>query len=427
MAEPGTAFRKFLILWSGRLISAVGSGLTAFGLAVHVYRQTGKAAAVATVPLLAFLPALLLGAPAGVLADRHDRRLLMAAGDLLSAAGPAFILACLALGRLTFWQVCVGVAVSSAFSSLIEPAYRATVSDLLDRDQYTKAAGLAHAAGSAQYLISPILAWFLLTVSDLRLLLVLDIATFLITCLAALAVRRGLPSKPQAPAEPFRRSFAAGWAAIARKRGILELALAASLATFFLGIIQTLSAPMILAFADSAVLGSVETISAAGMLAGGVLMGICPIRSRHRAILSVSLFSAGLAMVLFGLRENIGLIAVSGFLFFAMLPPANACLDYLARTNIDASAQGRAWGLIGFISQLGYAAAYACAGILADRVFSPRLVPEGAFAGTLGRVFGTGAGRGAGALISVSGLLLSATAVALNGAQAIRALEPGRN
>ncbi len=36
-------------------------------------------------------------------------------------------------------------------------------------------------------------------------------------------------------------------------------------------------------------------------------------------------------------------------MFFAAFPVANNCLDYLARTNIAEEAQGRAWGLIGFI------------------------------------------------------------------------------
>ena len=70
-------FSKFMLLWTGELISAVGGGLTSFGLGVYVFHQTGSAASMATVMLLAFLPTLLLSVPAGVLADRYDRRVLM--------------------------------------------------------------------------------------------------------------------------------------------------------------------------------------------------------------------------------------------------------------------------------------------------------------------------------------------------------------
>ena len=72
---------RFLLLWSGELISAIGSGLTSFGLGVYIFQRTGSAANMALVSLLAFLPTLLLSAPAGVLADRYDRRLLMMAGE----------------------------------------------------------------------------------------------------------------------------------------------------------------------------------------------------------------------------------------------------------------------------------------------------------------------------------------------------------
>lgn len=73
-------FNRFLLLWSGELVSAIGGGLTSFGLGVYIFQQTGSAADMALVTLLAFLPTLLLSVPAGVLADRYDRRLLMMLG-----------------------------------------------------------------------------------------------------------------------------------------------------------------------------------------------------------------------------------------------------------------------------------------------------------------------------------------------------------
>lgn len=72
-----SGFRKFLLLWAGKLISSIGGGLTSFGLAVYVFNETGSAASMAIVSLLAFFPTLILSAPAGVLADRYDRRLLL--------------------------------------------------------------------------------------------------------------------------------------------------------------------------------------------------------------------------------------------------------------------------------------------------------------------------------------------------------------
>lgn len=115
-------------------------------------------------------------------------------------------------------------------------------------------------------------------------------------------------------------------------------------------------------------------------------------------------------MICFGLRENLVLICVSGFGFFTMLPFANNCLDYLVRTNIAEALQGRAWGLIGFLSQIGYVVAYNLSGLLADGI---------------GSQLGIGVGRGAAAVIMVSGVLLGIIALGIYPIKAVRELEKG--
>ena len=154
--KKGKSFNKFLLLWTGELVSSIGGGLTSFGLGVYIFQQTGSAASMALVTLLGFLPTLVLGIPAGVLADRYDRRLLMMIGDGCSALGIIYILICMMSGGAQLWQICVGVFVSAVFSALLEPSYRATITDLLTREEYSKASGLVSLAGSARYLFSQI-------------------------------------------------------------------------------------------------------------------------------------------------------------------------------------------------------------------------------------------------------------------------------
>lgn len=425
MNQNHKSFKKFLLLWAGQFIAAIGNGLTSFGLGVYVFEQTGKASAMALVTLLAFLPSLLLSPLAGVLADRYDRRILMVMGDGLSAVGLVFILIGVLQGQFSLWQICAGVVISSVFSALLEPAYKATVSDLLTEDQYARASGLVQIAGSAKYLISPLIAGFLLAVTDIKWLLIIDICTLFVTVVSTLAVRKGLVSKQNAASgsHSLVLEFQEGWQAITRNQGVLLLVVMTSLLTFFLGFIQTLFTPMILAFADSSKLGTAETISASGMLVTSVIIGAKSIDKGYARMLSVSLFFAGIFMAMFGLRENMVLICIAGFLFFAMLPFANTSLDVLIRTNIENSLQGRAWGLIGIISQFGYVLAYALSGILADYVFTPLLLPQGALAGTVGRFVGVGAGRGTGLLIITAGLLLSVTSLVLYRIKAVRQLD----
>lgn len=106
-----------------------------------------------------------------------------------------------------------------------------------------------------------------------------------------------------------------------------------------------------------------------------------------------------------------------------MLPIANTSLDFLLRTNIGNDLQGRAWGLIGVISQLGYVAAYALSGPLADYVFKPLLLKKGILAKSVGKITGTGNGRGAGLLIVIAGILLCVTSLTLRHIKSLKMLE----
>ncbi len=401
-------FGKFLLLWSGELISSIGGGLTSFGLGVYIFQQTGSAAGMALVTLLGFLPTLLLSVPAGVLADRFDRRLLMMIGDGCSALGILFILICMMRGGASLAQICIGVFVSSTFSALLEPSFRATITDLLTKEEFSKASGLVSLAGSARYLFSPVIAGFLLAVSDVKVLLMIDIATFFLTVISAAVVRRGLGTQIAEKKEAFFASMKEGWQILCKKKGILILVAVSSAIALFMGMFQILAEPLILSFEDAKTLGIAETVCACGMLVSGILLGIKGIKSHFVRTLALALCAAGVFMTGFGLFENMILICIFGFLFFASLPFANNCLDYLVRTNIPEDAQGRVWGLVGFISQLGYVVAYAVSGVSAD---------------ALGKIGGRGVGRGSAFVIITAGILLALTAATIPALKHIRALE----
>ena len=401
-------FGKFLLLWAGELISSIGGGLTSFGLGVYIFQKTGSAAGMALVTLLGFLPTLFLSVPAGVLADRYDRRILMMLGDGCSALGIIYILLCMMQGGASLPQVCIGVFISSVFSSLLEPSYRATVSDLLTKEEFSKANGLVSLAGSARYLFSPVIAGLLLCISDIKLLLLIDISTFVLTVISTAVVKRGIETKEIEKEGSFFESLKEGWDAIHSKPGIFLLIMVSAVLTLFLGIFQILAEPLILSFADSKTLGIGETVCACGMLASSLLLGIKGIRRDYVKVLRISFVMAGIFMIGFGVWENIFVICGFGFLFFAMLPFANNCLDYLVRTNIPDELQGRAWGMIGFLSQIGYVIAYGFGGILADMA---------------AHIMKTSVGRGAGVVIICSGICLIFTAVTLLKIRSIKNLE----
>lgn len=404
----GSNFKKFILLWFGELISQVGGGLTSFGLGVYIFQKTGRASDMALITLIGFLPTIIFSVPAGVLADKYDRRLLMVIGNGCSGMGIVYILWCMMNGEATLSQICIGVFISSVFSSLLEPSFRATINDLLTKDEFSKASGLLSLAGSAKYLLSPIIAGVLLTISDVKLLLIIDICTFILTVICTLIIRKSIKNKNISTSDHFLSGLKDGWKVVYGNKGVFFLVILAGVITMFMGVFQVLAVPIFLSITDSKTLGIVETICASGMLISGIFLGIRGIKRNFVKVLSISLTFSGIFILAFGIFENVLIMCIFGFFFFLTLPFANNCLDYLSRTNIPDEYQGRAWGLIGFLSQLGYVVAYSVSGKIADY---------------LGIITEKGVGRGSALLIIISGICLVVISLCITKIKRIHELE----
>ena len=402
------SFLKFIIVWIGQLVSSIGGGLTAFTLGVYAYEKTQTATSFALVTLFSFLPSILLRPIGGVLADRFDRRVMMIIGDIGSATGVAFIWFLLKYqGNIELWQIYLGVSISSIFLALQSPAYKASITDLLTEEQFAKASGLVQLASSAQYLVSPIVAGFLLSMTSIENILILDILTFIFAALAVVAIKKeASKSHSDSPHLSLFKDLKEGWEVIVCNQGVLTLILIISLVTFYIGFLQTLLGPMILSFSTPQTLGTILSTSALGMIGTSLYIGIRKVSTDYVRMLSYGLIGAGVFFALMGLSTNVYVITLNGFLFFCALPFINTSTDVLIRKSIPNEKQGRVWGIIGVLSQIGFIVAYGVAGYLADRIFNPLLVEGGILTSTIGQIIGVGNGRGIGLLFIFSGLLV---------------------
>lgn len=416
-------FGLFLTVWSGQFISSVGNGLTAFTLGVYAFEKTQSATVYSLIILFAFLPSYLLKPLGGTLSDRMDRRLLMIIGDLGSALGLAFILLMFRTGNHELWIIYLGVAVSSVFTALQNPAYKSSVTDMTDKSAYSKASGLMQLAESSRFLISPLLAGFLLRFLDIEKILMIDIGTFIIAVSAVYGVKKKIINTGTANQEKFFSGLASGFRYTFSQKKLVWLLSLTSIITFAVGFLQSLMGPMILSFSDARTLGLVQSVSATGMIVSSLFIGIFSKTKKQVRLLSVSLGFTGLFYAFFGASTNVFFTIAAGFLFFTMLPFVNTSLDVLIRTNVDNKMQGRVWSIVSLVSQFGMIIAFTFAGFLADKVFNPLLQPGGLLASTAGRIIGTGEGRGIGLMFVLSGILIILTASIIIKNQSVKSLE----
>lgn len=422
--EKNKSFKRFIIIWMGSFISNIGSGLTAFSFNIYIYKTTQSITLVSLLTLCAFLPTIILSPIGGALADRFNRRNLMIIGDGLSAIGLLYILTAFLIGNIQIWQIFVGISFSAIFNTLTETSYKSSISDILTEETYAKASGLVQVSNSAKYLISPLLAGFLLAATSIQTIIIIDVLTFLITISTVTAVKKGIyQQKMQEKSKNILADIIKGWQIIKSIKGILTLIILISIITFYMGILQTLYTPLLIPLTGTQNIGTIQSISAVGLLISSLFIGIFNLKKDYSKILSLSLGVSGIFFLLIGLTTNLLFITISGFLFFGCLPFINTSAEVLIRKNIRNDLQGRVWGIIGVISQIGYIIAYSSVGFLVDNVFNPLLKENGLLTNNIGKILGTGENRGIGLLLMVSGILIILIALVLRNIKSVKNLE----
>ncbi len=134
----------FRNLWFAQCASQFAQNSIFVILLVVIFRISGRASISAVAAVAFTLPGVLLSAPAGVYADRHDKRTLM----LWTNAGRALLMVLAGLSTLPTWlqgQAWPLLLLTLAFSSasqLFAPAEAASIPSLVSREQIQGATSL---------------------------------------------------------------------------------------------------------------------------------------------------------------------------------------------------------------------------------------------------------------------------------------------
>ncbi len=425
-ASGGRGMRTFYVVWSGQLVSLVGTNLTGFALAIFVFQETGSATQLAGILLASQLPQLLFTPIAGALVDRWDRRLAMILADAGAGLGTLAMALLLAVDSLQIWHLYIILSVSGIFQSFQWPAYGAATTLLVPKEDYTRAAGLVQLAEALGQVFAPAIAGLLLVVGGLTLVITIDVISFLFAITTLLIVRFPAPeqSAEGKQAEGSLLSEAKfGFTYIRRRPGLFMLLWYFAALNLVFGFMGVVIFPLILGFADAQAMGNVFSIGAIGMVIGSIVMSAWKGPQHLVRGLIVAVIALGTGLVLIGLRPNIIWVTIAAFLGFLSIPFGNGFSQAIWQRKVDPDVQGRVFAVRRTIAQGTGPLALIAAGPLVDRVFEPALAPGGSLAGTVGDLIGTGAGRGAAFFMILMGLASIAISIAAYSYPRLRNLE----
>ncbi|HEY3991870.1 MAG TPA: MFS transporter, partial [Ktedonobacteraceae bacterium] len=178
----------FLFLWSGQIVSAIGSQVSLFAFPWLILMLTGSPVQAGWMSATRILPYLLFGLPAGALVDRWDRKRVMIVCDSARALALASIPLALLLGKLSVLQLFLVSFIEGTLFLFFGAAETAYVPQVVLEAQLPAATAQNEFVYAVAGLLGPSLSGFL-AVAGKALPFLTDACSYVVSVLSLLFIR----------------------------------------------------------------------------------------------------------------------------------------------------------------------------------------------------------------------------------------------
>lgn len=344
MEADKETFRGYLYLWSGQLVSLLGSTVAQFVIIWWITLETGNPLYLSIAAVLGLAPMILLSPFAGVVIDRWSRRILIGVVDFLQALATLVLIILFSLGIASVWYVFAILTLRGICQAFHSPAVMSIIPTMVPKEKLSRMNGLRYLFTGAISLIGPVAAALLLDIWQINQILWIDVVTFAAALVPLLVTR--IPSvRATLEKSSFRQDFAEGFHYIKRRKGLLPLIILSMMLNFLITPIGTLLPYYVKFdhFGGVTDLAFVEATLQAGVLGGGVLMSIIKGFKRKMIVTMVSLYMVflGYALVAFTPTSFFLFMAIALLAAAFFIPVVNVLYATIIQTTVPLELQGR--------------------------------------------------------------------------------------
>lgn len=309
--------RNFSLLWTGQLISTMGSALTSIAASIYIFRLTGSALSVGLMLMATAAPSLLVGLFAGVFVDRYDRKTIMIIADVLRAILIAIVPVLVPLNVIWLY---VMVMLTSAIGQFFDPAHESVLPEVASDEELAAANSLIAISSFGSTAVGFAAAGLIASAANINWAFYLDAVSFVLSALCVFLIRiKPIQAEEETSSAVVIQNLRAG------VRQVIDTPILRSLFSVQVLVLIAfgLSNALLLPFAIRALgasefeYGLQEGLTSVGFVVGSLLMAKIFDRLNEGAWLAMSYLAMGLAGVVYSFLHSIPLailvITISGF------------------------------------------------------------------------------------------------------------------
>ncbi|MDR2091368.1 MAG: MFS transporter [Clostridiales bacterium] len=359
----------------GQGISMFGSMLVHYAVMWYVTLKTGSGAVMTLFSVAAVLPTFFISPFGGVWADKYNKKYLINISDGAIALVTLAMAAAFFFGAENIWLLFVCSVARGLGQGVQTPAVNALIPEIVPEENLTRVNGISASIQSICMIAAPMAAGAVLTFMPIGAVLFIDVFTAVIgIAVVFFFVKNPLAVRKEKKAQTgYFTDIKEGLSYMKGKKFIREFMI-------FAAIFQILFAPAAMMGPLQAArdfggevwrLSAVEISFSAGMLLGGLIIGVWGgFKNRAHSFVFAS-FLLGAETVALGIIGLFGefwtyaaCIAITGMTMPLFMTPVNSILQ----TNVEKEYMGRVFGVFSMISGIMMPLGMAAFGPLGDVV-----------------------------------------------------------
>lgn len=368
---------RFFTIWFGQSFSMLGSGLVGFAFVWYLTEQTGSATILTIGSLMNILPNVIISPFAGAIADRWNRKFVMAFFDSITALF-TFILAILFfLDCAQIWQIFLAMFIRSACGQFQWAAMTSSTSLMVPKKHLSRVAGANQTLQGILNIITPALGALFVELLPMQGVLFIDVSTAFLAVVPLLFFKIPQPNRngiKDGSTTVGKRSVwqdvVEGWKYVTGWSSLMSIIFLAMFVNFLLNPAFSLL-PLVVTehFGLGAYeLGLIDSVYGIGAIIGGLVLSTWG-GFKNKIITSlIALALSGVGVMMIGIApSNMYLLALAGVIVFGFLSPIiNGPIFAIMQSKVEPEMQGRVFSLLSAGSALASPIGLVIAGPLAD-------------------------------------------------------------
>lgn len=333
--------RNYRLFWTGNFLSNIGTWMHQVALGWLVIEMTNSAFLLGLTGFAQWMPALIFSLPAGVVADRVNRRRWLLGTQAVMMVVALALAVSVSLKIVSFHEILVIAFLLGTASALNAPAYQAMVRDLSSREDVLNAIAMNSMQFNLSRFIGPSIAGILVTTVGLASCFYINSASFLAPILALLLVR--YTAQTPASGGSLASGLLEGIRYLrAHKQILLLVSIVAMVSLFglpFLIFLPVFARDILEVGARG--LGYMTSASGGGALLGAVVLAAWPAEWRRGPLVLAGTLAFFGAVLLLALSTNFHLSLLALVLAGGAMVCSVATVNSLIQTLVPDDVRGR--------------------------------------------------------------------------------------